>query len=479
MKTVLLVNANECVVPYPVPPLGLALVAAAIEGRYRVEFCDLLTAGESGLAQTLARQTPDVIGVGIRNVDDVAMHGPVFFIDRIRDVLMPLLRRACAAPVVLGGSGFTLLPAEILQETGADYGVVGEGEVAFPLLLSALESGRSPASVPGVIVRGHGAGPIVPAPAASLDGTPAVGLGPRIAWDAYRQRGACPVQTKRGCVHRCVYCSYPRIEGTSFRCRSATDVADEIERLAALTGPLPFEFVDSIFNDPPAHAEAICREIIRRGLRVSLRTMGLNPANVTRELLLLMKEAGFQQFDCTPDTASPAMLRNLGKNFGLPDLQRAAESIRESGMPCKWFFLLGGPGEDLETLRQTFAFIDAYVAADDIAHLSTGLRVYPGTPLHEVAIREGQIAPAASLLRPVFYVSPGLGPERLRATVHAWTRSRPNCIPAEEFPPPPDLVQEALALRRRDGLKEPLMRTLLRLRGQRLAAANPGRPPSP
>jgi radical SAM superfamily enzyme YgiQ (UPF0313 family) len=471
MKTVLLVNANECVVPYPVPPLGLALVAAAIAGRYRVEFCDLLTAGEAGLTQMIARQTPDFVGVSIRNVDDVAMHAPVFFIDRIRDVLIPLIRGACTAPIILGGSGFTLLPREILQETGADYGVVGEGEVAFPQLLSALESGRSPAAVPGVVTRGEVAGPIMPAAAAALDGTPAVCLGTLITWDAYRQRGACPIQTKRGCTHRCAYCSYPNIEGRSFRCRSAAAVVDEIESLAAKLGPLPFEFVDSIFNDPPGHAEAICRELIRRGLRVPLRTMGLNPANVTRELLLLMKEAGFQQFDCTPDSASPAMLRHLGKNFSLPDLQRAAAGIRESGMPCKWFFLLGGPGETLETLRETFAFIDAYVAADDIAHLSAGLRIYPGTPLHDVALREGLLGPATSLLRPVFYVSPALGPGRLRATVHEWTRSRPNCIPAEEFPPPPDLVREALALRRRENLQEPLLRTLLRLRGQRLAAA--------
>jgi radical SAM superfamily enzyme YgiQ (UPF0313 family) len=472
MKTVLLVNANECVIPYPVPPLGLALVAAALEGRYRVEFCDLLTAGEAGLTQMIARRAPDFVGVSIRNVDDVAMQAPVFFIDRIRDVLIPLLRRACAAPIILGGSGFTLLPREILEETGADYGVVGEGEIALPLLLCALESGESPAAIPGVVVRGETAAAIVPAAAAPLDGTPAVCLGTLIAWDAYRQRGACPIQTKRGCVHRCAYCSYPRIEGRTFRCRTPAAVADEIERLAAKLGPLPFEFVDSIFNDPPGHGEAICREIIRRGLRVSLRTMGLNPANVTRELLLLMKEAGFQQFDCTPDSASPAMLRNLGKNFRLADLQRAAEDIRASGMPCKWFFLLGGPGETLETLRETFAFIDAYVGPDDIAHLSSGLRIYPGTPLHEVALREGLLAPDTSLLRPVFYVSPALGAELLRATVHEWTRSRPNCIPAEEFPPPPELVQEALALRRRENLQEPLMRTLLRLRGQRLGAAN-------
>jgi hypothetical protein len=470
MKTVLLVNANECTVPYPVPPLGLALVAAAIAGRYRVEVCDLLTAGEAGLAEAIARQAPDYVGVSIRNVDDVAMHAPVFFIDRIRDVIMPLIRGACAAPIILGGSGFTLLPREILQETGADYGVVGEGEVAFPMLLAALDSGHVPVAIPGVVTRGQAAAPVGPAPAASLDGTPAVGLGTLIAWDAYRQRGACPIQNKRGCVHRCAYCSYPRIEGRTFRCRAASAVADEIEALAAQLGPLPFEFVDSIFNDPPGHAEAICREIIHRGLRVSLRTMGLNPANVTQELLLLMKEAGFQQFDCTPDSASPLLLRNLGKNFSRPDLEQAAACIRAVGLPCKWFFLLGGPGETLDTLRETFAFIDAHVVPDDIAHLSCGLRIYPGTPLHATAVREGLLTADTSLLRPLFYVAPALGPERLRATVHEWTRSRPNCIPAEEFPPPPDLVREALALRRRENLQEPLMRTLLRLRAQRLAA---------
>jgi hypothetical protein len=56
-------------------------------------------------------------------------------------------------------------------------------------------------------------------------------------------------------------------------------------------GDVAFEFVDAVLNDPPGRLEAICREIIRRKLELRLRTMGINPAHVTGELLDLMRRA--------------------------------------------------------------------------------------------------------------------------------------------------------------------------------------------
>ncbi len=48
------------------------------------------------------------------------------------------------APIVVGGSGFTLLPEEVLDFLGADYGVVGEGERAFLELLGELSGNAHP-----------------------------------------------------------------------------------------------------------------------------------------------------------------------------------------------------------------------------------------------------------------------------------------------------------------------------------------------
>jgi len=55
-----------------------------------------------------------------------------------------------------------------------------------------------------------------------------------------RRGGMGNVQTKRGCVFKCSYCTYPLLEGNRFRARDAGDVADEIEALMADTDRMIF-----------------------------------------------------------------------------------------------------------------------------------------------------------------------------------------------------------------------------------------------
>ena len=44
--------------------------------------------------------------------------------------------------MVLGGAGFTVMPRTILEYLDADFGVVGEGEMAFPWVLERLARGE-------------------------------------------------------------------------------------------------------------------------------------------------------------------------------------------------------------------------------------------------------------------------------------------------------------------------------------------------
>ncbi len=41
--------------------------------------------------------------------------------------------------------------------------------------------------------------------------------------------------------------------------------------------------------------------------------------------------------------------------------------------------------------------------AGDAVYVTVGLRVYPGTTLHQIALAEGTVAPGDSLLAPAFY----------------------------------------------------------------------------
>jgi radical SAM superfamily enzyme YgiQ (UPF0313 family) len=470
VKKVLLVNPNTETAPYPVAPIGLCLLAASLEGRHAVRVFDATFGGPGDLRRVIGEFRPDFVGIGIRNIDNVTLGGVRYYIDDIKRDYVDRIRTESRAPIILGGSGYNLFPEQLLSHLGADFGVVGEGELSFGLLVDALEAGTDPAGIPGVVIAGVPAERAVrPARSKGPLEIPFSTIDAFVPFEPYRARGTYPIQTKRGCHLKCVYCAYPVIEGRAYRLRSPSSIVDEMEAAAARLGQVVFEIVDSTLNAPAAHAEAICEEIIGRGLRVRLRSMGVNPGAMTERLLELMKAAGFVQIVCSADTASPSMLRHLRKGFERETLESVAGMIRRLDMPTMWSFIFGGPGETAETIGESLDFIDRFIYELDMVHMTEGIRIYPRTPIHTLAVEEGIIAETDDLLRPVFYVSPKLGQTRLGELVRRASETRPNCVRNIDSSPTPDLLRRAAALRREHHLDEPMFRTLLRLRRHPLA----------
>jgi len=178
-----------------------------------------------------------------------------------------------------------------------------------------------------------------------------------------------------------------------------------------------------------------------------------------------MIRAGFAQIDVTPDSASPLVIRNLRKGFTMEDIRRTAMLIKEFDLPSMWFFLFGGPGENKITFTETLNFIDEYINPNDLVYMSGGIRIYPGTYLHKIAVKEGYFPASLNLLQPsVFYFSRESPQASLREWIIEASSSRSHCIPGFETTPPPEILQEALKLRNMEGLTEPMFRTLLRIR---------------
>ena len=442
------------------------MIAAVIENFYEVSIYDCMFDGGARLIERVIQFNPDYIGFSIRNIDNTMPDNCVYYVDdQVSRIILPV-KRITSAKIILGGSGFSIFPQELMTLTQADYGIIGEGEEVFPRLLNVLENGEDVFSTRNVLTRSSNKEKIESTYIhQSLFSDRFSGIDLKIDFTPYRERGAYSIQTKRGCSHGCIYCTYPLLEGTAFRTRRPVDIVDEIEQAHGRLGDVMFEFVDSTFNDPRGHAESICREIIRRKLRVRLRTMGINPRNSSEELFELMMEAGFVQIDATPDTASPAMLTSLGKGFNLHEVREMAMAIRKLNLPTMWFFLFGGPGEDADTFKETLDFIDQYINPEDLVYMASGLRVYPETPLEKTALQERMIKHGQSLLYPpVFYFSKGISRNDLVQMIHAASAVRLNCIYSAETRPPLGMLEEAHKRRVEQKLEEPMFRTLLRIR---------------
>ncbi len=113
----------------------------------------------------------------------------------------------------------------------------------------------------------------------------------------------------------------------------------------------------------------------------------------------------------------------MHKRFRPEDVARTSGLLAANGIGRMGFLLLGGPGETRETVEESLAFADGLKLEG--VKLTVGLRIYPGTALARQARREGVLAAHSDLLRPRFYIAPGLE-DGLRETVRAWVAERPH-----------------------------------------------------
>jgi radical SAM superfamily enzyme YgiQ (UPF0313 family) len=462
MKKVLLINSNTEITPYPVAPLGLALVAKSLLNNYKVKVYDFAFGRISDLIIVVNDYRPDYIGISVRNIDNVTMRKCKWYIQDIKDSLLNQIKEISKVPIILGGSGFSIAPIEMLNFFQADYGIVGEAEKSFLELLQCLDNKVWTNSIPGLISKGDRQVDSINYLDKQLHISKS-DIDKIIDFEFYKKRGSYPLQTKRGCTHKCIYCSYPNIEGKKYRLRPVSEIVDEIEDISKRIPNVAIEFVDSTFNSPLKHAIDICKEIIRRDLNLQLRTMGVNPGDVTEELIILMKEAGFSQIDCTPDSASGKIIKEYRKNFTKKRLIESAEIIRKYDMPTMWFFMLGAPGETEETILETFEFIDNYIFEEDMVHITEGIRIIPNTELYDKAIQDGVILNKDNVLDPMFYVSPSIGRENLTRILEREIGKRHNVLNSIDTEPSKELMQTAINYRKENHINEPIFRTLLRL----------------
>jgi radical SAM superfamily enzyme YgiQ (UPF0313 family) len=421
---VLLVATNREKSPFPVTPVGvLAVGGAALAAGHEVDFLDLMfeRAPIRRLHAVLQAKRHDVVALGIRNLDNCFWAAPRHFYDDVR-VLVEEARRTTRAPLVLGGSGFSVEPQGWLSRLDVDYGIVGEGEAAFVALLDAIADGRPPIGIPGVTSRADldrrrretgQSKPVVPTsfvPDIERLAPPAHQL---VDYKPYVRRGGfVSVQAKRGCAFKCEYCVYPQLEGTRYRNRPVAAIVDEMAAVVRDQQVSQFFFADSVFNMPAAHTLELCHEISRRRLNVHWMAY-TNSARFDDELARAMVASGCLGIEFGLDAVTDKMLRAWRKPFRQRDVRRSLQACRNVNLPAAVHLLFGGPGETVADVVESQAFLDDCAPVDAV-FASLGVRIYEGAPIVRTALEEGVIDAETDLFFPTWYLSPGLGPQPMQ-----------------------------------------------------------------
>jgi len=441
---ILLISSNTANTPYPVYPLGLSTIASALENAgHSVTQYDFLQSGMSlvDLSEIIKKVSPSVVGISIRNIDNVNLMNGKKYISVVKDIVTSV-KAVSDVIVVLGGSGFSIMPDAILEETGADYGIVGEGESAMVDFVSRLEQGHLPK-------------------------TKCLRHGKRLvskemfspSYDAelmkfYLKRGGMgSIQTKRGCSLKCLYCSYPYLEGKQVRPRDPKAIISDIRTLQDKHDVKYIFFIDSVFNDDEKYYLELVTAMKKAGIFIPW-TAFFRPGNLRDDEVRLMKETGLQAAEIGSDASSNVTLRALRKPFLFKDIVECNDLFLSNDVATAHYYMFGGPNETRETVFEGIENIKGLKGT--VSFIFMGIRILPGTGLFDVAMDKGIISDKQDMLEPVFYIEPAIGNEWLKKTLTKAFAGNRNCV----FPP--DSLDSSLEFMHQMGAPGSLWDTLVR-----------------
>jgi len=318
----------------------------------------------------------------------------VFTMNRVESY--KIIRRAKelapGAKIVAGGVHASIYPAQILDNYPADCVVIGEGEATIVELLPVLGEGGDLSAVKGIAYRREGGTVFTPPRPLieDLDSLPFPKHGLFITTEPLREMGC--ILTSRGCPYRCSFCCLHTISRRRFRTRSVSNVVDEIQHIVDNFPQIKLlQIADDTFTLNQQRAIEICREIIRRGIKMRfLCSARIRPASP--ELFEIMEKAGFEGIGFGLETGSAKLLKAIHKNISREDVIATFKMLKGRRLKIATYLMVGFPGENDETVAET---IDLIKKLQKIKYFEFAgvarLWVYPNTEVYEVMRAAGRI----------------------------------------------------------------------------------------
>jgi radical SAM superfamily enzyme YgiQ (UPF0313 family) len=287
---------------------------------------------------------------------------------------------------VFGGPHMSAFPRETLTYNHIDFGVVGEGEIVFPELISALEGKKKFKDVDGLVYKKNKRIKFNPPKSyvKNLDSLPFPArhlLSNEKYFSIHADFPFTTMITSRGCPFNCSYCfrgAFDRI----IRLRSPKNVVDEIEACLNM-GFKEIWFYDDTFTFNKKHALEICSEILRR--RLNFKWTAITRVDcIDYDLLKRMKEAGCYRIRYGVESGNQEILNSMCKGINLKTAENTIKMTKKVGIETLSFFMIGYPGEDTKKIKDTINFA---IKSDTDWAMFSNVVPFPNTELLELAYK--------------------------------------------------------------------------------------------
>jgi radical SAM superfamily enzyme YgiQ (UPF0313 family) len=366
----------------PFALLGLGYLAAVLEkNQFEVDVvdCQVLKLSFEEFRSELGKRQPDIVGI----TSTTLTYKSGLKIAKIAKEVCP----NCLT--VMGGPHVTFWDYEALQECPElDVVVRREGENTLLELVQRVEADEGFQDVLGITYRKKGKtvqNPDRPY-IENLDELP---FPARHLWPMERLReyeDILYLAASRGCVYWCEFCSTVRMHGRKYRMRSTKNVVDELEFLHKTYGVNKFTFCDDAFTVDQARTQELCREIMKRGLKITWNC-GTRVDMLTKELLFKMKEAGCISMWFGVESGSQQVLDAMKKGISPELTTQVFGWVMEVGLKPVPNVILGFPGETMKSAWETIKFVEK-ISPDDVGFYNVATP-FPGTPMYDSVKENG------------------------------------------------------------------------------------------
>lgn len=351
------------------PPLGLLYVASSLKQRgITVDFIDAFVHGMSleGVLKHIDEVKPKVIGISVTTMQ---VRATVQIAERVK------AKYGDSIYVSVGGPHISIDPDFVNRFDCFDFGVAGESEITYPEIVADILNGGKPDR----FYSGGVPEDLDALPLPSRDMTEILDYFP--SEDPY-----ITLVTMRGCPFKCIFCSRVAVSD-KVRYRNSAKVVDEIEILMDQYKLNSFVFLDDTFTLKKSHTLALCKEIIRRGLKITW-SCNTRANTVDEELLKYMKKAGCHLILIGVESGDEKFRNEvINKKISDKEIMNLRKWCRQLKIPLGCYLMLGFPGETMNEIQNTVDFAVKFDMDLMSIHTTT---VYPGSKLHEILAAEGK-----------------------------------------------------------------------------------------
>ena len=364
--------------PYPLeempsPPLGVTYVAAAFAAAgVDVKIFDYIVSAYSKekLEKELAAFQPDAVGATSVTMN---FYGAQQILRDVKNYNPEII-------TMMGGPHVSFTAADTLRQyPEIDLVVIGEGEDTIAELTPLLKQPDKWHGVRGIAFRKDGEIMMtgkrdfiadidrIPLPARHM-----------LPISRYRALGF-PVSmiTGRGCPYSCIFCLGRKMVGSKVRKRNPQRVLDEIESILDY-GFDRINIADDLFTTDLERVREICKGIKERSLKFPWSAFA-RVDTVSQEVFDLMAAAGCDSVSFGVETGNAKMLKRIKKGIKLEQVHTAVKMCQQAGLIAHASFIIGLPGETIDTLRETDQFAKSMQALYGYHFLAP----FPGTTVRE------------------------------------------------------------------------------------------------